>query len=145
MLAPFRRPRARAGVAATSTILAVGLLLTSCGGSNGTVASGDGDTITVTDARGEQEVPANPENVVVFDMPSLDTLDELGVEISALPKSSIPPHLEQYAGDEYADVGTLKEPDYEAVNEAEPDLVIVAGRSAETYPEMAEHWPTIDL
>jgi iron complex transport system substrate-binding protein len=42
-------------------------------------------------------------------------------------------------------VGSLFEPDYEAVNALAPDLIIVAGRSAGVYPELAEIAPTIDL
>jgi iron complex transport system substrate-binding protein len=42
-------------------------------------------------------------------------------------------------------VGSLFEPDYEAVNALEPDLIIVAGRSAAAYPELAEIAPTVDL
>jgi len=57
----------------------------------------------------------------------------------------LPERLQQYTTDDYAKVGTLFEPDYEAVNELQPDLVIVAGRSAAAYPELAKMYPTIDL
>ncbi|MCK9519006.1 MAG: siderophore ABC transporter substrate-binding protein, partial [Dehalococcoidia bacterium] len=42
-------------------------------------------------------------------------------------------------------VGTAFEPDYEAINALEPDLIIVAHRSSATYPEMSKIAPTIDL
>src|SRR5699024_6711525 len=42
-------------------------------------------------------------------------------------------------------VGTAFEPDYEAINALEPDLIIVSGRSSDSYPEMSKIAPTIDL
>src|SRR5690606_22081062 len=42
-------------------------------------------------------------------------------------------------------IGSLFEPDYEKVNEMSPDLIIVAGRSAEVYPDLSKLAPTIDL
>jgi iron complex transport system substrate-binding protein len=42
-------------------------------------------------------------------------------------------------------VGTLFEPDYEAVNAIGPDLIIVGGRSMTKYRDLAAIAPTIDL
>jgi len=53
--------------------------------------------------------------------------------------------MKKYQGDEYVKVGTLCETDYEAVNAAEPDLIIVGGRSAAKYGELSKIAPTIDL
>lgn len=104
------------------------------------------EAITVTHAQGETEVPVNPETVVVFDYSVLDTLDQLGVPVAALPQSSsLPPFLSEYGSEEYANAGTLFEPDYELVNQLEPDLIIVAGRSSSVYEDLAEIAPTIDL
>jgi iron complex transport system substrate-binding protein len=128
-------------------IAAAGLALTGCAGTPVEAEpSADAATeITVTHAQGETEVPVQPETVITFDMASLDTLDALGVEVQGVPKSNLPSYLEQYAGDDTIDVGTLFEPDYEAVNAAEPDLIIVANRSAEALPELSKIAPTIDL
>lgn len=102
--------------------------------------------ITVSHAQGETAVPANPQKVVVFDFAALDNLDNLGVKVTGVPGGmSFPDYLKKYSGEEYAKVGTLFEPDYEAVNAAEPDLIIVAGRSAAKYAELAKIAPTIDL
>ena len=101
--------------------------------------------ITVTHAQGETTVPVNPETVLTFDLATLDTLSELGVEVDGLPKSNLPGHLADFDTPDMLDVGTLFEPDYEAVNAAAPDLIIVAGRSAESLPELEKIAPTIDL
>ncbi len=126
-----------------ATVLAVG----ACGGDEDPTAeasSGSGE-VTVAHAQGETAVPADPQRVVVFDVGVLSTLDSLGVEVAGVPEATYPESLSQYSGAEYAKVGSLFEPDYEAVNALEPDLIIVGGRSAAVYPELAEIAPTIDL
>jgi iron complex transport system substrate-binding protein len=102
--------------------------------------------VAVKHAQGETSVAANPEKVVVFDLATLDNLDRLGVKIIGVPGSiAFPAYLKKYDGADYAKVGTLFEPDYEAVNAAEPDLIVVGGRSAAKYGELAKIAPTIDL
>lgn len=101
--------------------------------------------ITVTHAQGETVVAQNPQKVVTFDFASLDTLDALGIDIAGLPGSNLPPYLDKYSDEKYLKLGTLFEPDYEAVAAAQPDLIIVAGRSSGAYAELAKIAPTIDL
>src|ERR671916_824371 len=108
-------------------------------------ASSESAEVTVPHAQGETAVPADPQTVVVFDVGVLSTLDSLDVEVAGVPEATYPESLSQYSGAEYATVGSLFEPDYEAVNALEPDLIIVGGRSAAVYPELAEIAPTIDL
>lgn len=102
--------------------------------------------VTITHAQGETTVPTNPETVVVFDLGALDMLDWAGAAVAGVPEvPNLPEHLAQYAGEPYEKVGTLFEPDYEAVNALEPDLIVVAARSSTVYPELSELAPTIDL
>lgn len=101
--------------------------------------------ITVTHAQGETVLDGVPETVLTFDLAALDTLDALGVEVDGVPGSNLPEYLSKYAGDAYVKIGSLFEPDYEAVNAAQPDLIIVGGRSSAAYPELAKIAPTIDL
>lgn len=101
--------------------------------------------ITVTHAQGETVVPVNPSRVITFDYASLGTLDAIGVDIIGLPQASVPDSLSAYDSADYANVGTLFEPDFEAVNALEPDLIIVAGRSSQQLPALSEIAPTIDL
>lgn len=102
--------------------------------------------IVVKHAQGETTITKNPQKVLVFDYSVLDILDQLGVPVVGLPQgNNIPPFLEKYKGSEYANIGTLFEPDYEKVNDLKADLIIVAGRSAAVYPELAKIAPTIDL
>lgn len=118
--------------------------LAGCGGA-GEASSSSSPHITVSHAQGETKVPVNPKKVITFDLASLDTLTELGVDVAGLPKSNLPDFLSRYNSDKYVNAGTLFEPDYEAVNAAQPDLIIVAGRSAAVYKDLSKIAPTIDL
>lgn len=112
----------------------------------GVAASANAADLTVKHAQGETAVPASPEKILVFDLGTLDNLDRLGVKVTGVPSGiSFPEYMKKYQGDEYLKIGTLFEPDYEAVNAAEPDLIIVAGRSAAKYGELSKIAPTIDL
>ena len=75
--------------------------------------------LTIKHFLGETKVKKNPEKVVVFDFGTLDTLDALGIEeITALPRGgTVPSYLEKYNTDQYENVGSLKEPDFEKINE----------------------------
>lgn len=101
--------------------------------------------IVVAHAQGETTVAQNPARVVTFDYAALDTLDALGVDIIGLPGTNLPDYLAEYGDDRYLKLGSIFEPDYEAVAAAEPDLIIVAGRSSTAYPELSRIAPTIDL
>ncbi|WP_336174079.1 siderophore ABC transporter substrate-binding protein [Ensifer sp. MJa1] len=103
------------------------------------------ETLKVEHSSGVTEVERNPKTVLVYDFGMLETLDMLGVPVAGVPGAAIPPSLEKYKADSYAKIGTLFEPDYEAINAAEPNLVIVGGRSQAKYADVAKIAPTIDL
>ncbi len=103
--------------------------------------------LTITHAAGETVLEAEPQKIVVLDMGALDTIHELGEgnAIVGLPVQSIPSYLEaDYAGD-MTDVGTLKEPNLEEIVLLDPDLIIIGGRTAELYEELAGIAPTIHV
>jgi iron complex transport system substrate-binding protein len=100
---------------------------------------------TIRHSQGETKLPKAVNKVLCFDMASLDTLDALGVPVAGVPTQLKPAYLAKYDGPGYARIGTLFEPDYEAVNAAQPDLIIVGGRSAPKYAELSAIAPTIDL
>ncbi|MEJ1154878.1 MULTISPECIES: siderophore ABC transporter substrate-binding protein [Microbacterium] len=96
-------------------------------------------------ARDSVEVVANPESVVTFDIATLDTLDAIGAgdSVVGIPDVALPDYLAAYA--DLPKVGTLFEPDFEAVAELEPELIITAARSTGQYDELSEISTTIDL
>lgn len=123
------------------------LTMTACGGTaTATPASEAASSITVEHAQGSTaNVPVNPEKVFTFDLGVLDTLDALGVEPAGVPEASYPESLSKYADAKYEKIGSLKEPDFEAVSAGAPDLIIISGRTAGAYEELSKIAPTIDL
>ncbi|MBD7907422.1 siderophore ABC transporter substrate-binding protein [Sporosarcina gallistercoris] len=92
---------------------------------------------------GEATLEGTPKTVAVFDFGVLDTLDELGVEVAGVPQATVPSYLEKYASDEYTNLGSLKEPDFEALHAMKPDVIFISGRQAELYDQFAEIAPTV--
>lgn len=132
-------------IVAVATLAAATLGLTAC--SSDSSAEAAGATVVISHARGETTVPLNPAKVVVFDQSVLQTMVDLelpdAVGVPAL--TQWPASLSRYQGDATAKVGSLKEPDFEAVNALEPDLIIVAARTAKDYAALSDIAPTVDL
>lgn len=103
------------------------------------------EDVTIKHVQGEATIKKNPSKVLSFDLATLDNLDRLGITVQGAPSAVIPDYLSKYTDASVVKVGTLFEPDYETVNAAEPDLIIVAGRSAPKLPELVKIAPTIDL
>src|SRR5690625_5038417 len=125
-----------------------GVVMTACGSSDASDNNNadDGETITITHELGETDVEKNPQKVVVFDFGMLDTLDALELDVVAgVPQGNIPAYLEKYESEEYENVGSLKEPDFEKIAEIDPDLIIISGRQAELYDQFMELSPTVHL
>jgi iron complex transport system substrate-binding protein len=127
-------------------------LLAACGsteeaskssGSEGEKTEEEVKEVTITHKYGEVTIEKNPKKVVVFDFGVLDALDTLGVEITGLPQAIVPKTLEKYAGSEYTNLGSLKEPDFEALHELQPDVIFISSRQAELYDQFAEIAPTV--
>ena len=102
--------------------------------------------MTITHELGEVTLSKNPEKVIVFDYGLLDIMDNIGVEVIGLPMGNIPSFLEKYKDEsKYANVGTLKEPDFEKIFELSPDVIFISGRTAEAYEELSKIAPTVYL
>ncbi len=113
--------------------------------SSGAADEKETEEITVKHFLGETPVPKNPEKIVVFDYGTLDTLDKLGIEVAALPKDTLPEYLKKYEDEKYVHAGGLKEPDFEAIHEIQPDLIIISSRQVDLYEDFQEIAPTIYL
>lgn len=104
------------------------------------------ETISISHDLGETEVSTKPEKVVVFDYGILDSLDAIGVTgIVGVVQSGLPEYLGDYKSSEYTSIGSLKEPDMEAVYGLQPDLIIISGRQSDYYEELNKIAPTIHL
>lgn len=155
----------RPAAVAASLLLVTGLSLSACGAEDDDKGKGESqaedvaragdvdsevndDTVTITDFQErEVDVPVEPQTVVVTDWSVIRTLTDLGVEVDAVPDTigQLPADLEQYAGDDVAKVGDIFEPDYEAIEALDPDLVIVGSRSGtpEVVAEMEKFAPAV--
>lgn len=132
---------------ATACSLVIAFAITGC--DNKATPSTDSaiKTIKIEHEQGVTDVPVNPQKVVVFNTATLDTMDALGINITAVPQTStkLPAFLKKYEGSDYINAGGLFEPNYEALSNLKPDLIIAGGRTNEAYDKLSEIAPTISL
>ncbi|MBN9030683.1 MAG: siderophore ABC transporter substrate-binding protein [Rhizobiales bacterium] len=100
--------------------------------------------VEIATARGPVEIAATPRRIAVYDIAALDTLERLGIHPAGIPDKLYVPELEAVKRDAVS-VGTLFEPDLEALSALAPDLVIVGSRSAGRAEMTAKVAPTIDM
>jgi len=96
-------------------------------------------------AQGRTVLPKRPEKVLVLDINTLDIADALGAAPAGVVGSNLPPWLKKYADPRYARMGTLFEPDLEAINASGADLAIVGVRSRGKLKDVAALVPAVDL
>lgn len=132
-------------------LTAFALFAAACGSTSESGASGEDaenkeqETVTISHELGETDVPKNPDDVVVFDYGTLDTMDKLGIKPAGVPKGSTPSYLEKYESDAYTNVGSLKEPDFDELAQIDPDLIIISDRQSSLYDQLGEIAPTVYL
>lgn len=115
------------------------------GGSSGN--GQEAQTRKITDARGEVEVPADPQRVVVLHNGALDDLLALGVKPVGAPSivsvnAGFPAYLQGTDG--IGNIGTVDQPSLEAVQALQPDLIIGIKASHEAvYDKLSQIAPTV--
>ena len=95
---------------------------------------------TLKTAQGEVEIAKTPERIAVYDIGALDTLIALGLgeKIVGIPGEKF---AADFATPNAKEIGTLFEPDLEALNAVKPDLIIVARRANSTkYKKSRRRW-----
>ncbi|MEM9650575.1 MAG: ABC transporter substrate-binding protein [Actinomycetota bacterium] len=100
---------------------------------------------------GPADIPRNPEKIAVFDLGMLTSFSELGIPIDAEDGfaslgTPLPAEVEAVASVPQS-LGTAFEPDLEALNAMEPDLIVLASRSSRLYPDIVDLdiAPVVDL
>jgi iron complex transport system substrate-binding protein len=137
MKSGFRLALGAAAAAAT--------LFTATGcGADATPASSEA-TVTIEHAQGSTPVPVNPKKVFTFDLAALDDMEAIGVEAQGVPEAEFPSSLSKYSDAKYTKIGGMKEPDLEKVAAEKPDLIIISGRTADSYEDLSKIAPTVDL
>ena len=102
------------------------------------------ETVPVTTAAGEVQAPHLPASTIALDLAAIDTLTALGVTIAGRPDITPPAYLTQAMAD-IPTVGTLFEPDFEALAAAAPALIIAGGRSQAQVEPLSRVAPTLDM
>lgn len=102
-------------------------------------------TVTVDTARGDVDLAMNPSPLVVYDMTLLQDLAALDVAVDGAPSDLPLDNLHSETQPEPKEVGTLFEPDLEALNAMQPQAILVGSRMAEKYDELANIAPTLDM
>lgn len=107
-------------------------------------ATANTDRIAVTHKLGTTEVPRAPQRVVVMDYSLLDTFDALDIPIVAFPSGYTPKHLMHYDSNRaLIDAGNLLTPNFEKINELQPDLIATSEFQQDLYKEFSEIAPTV--
>jgi iron complex transport system substrate-binding protein len=132
-----------------ATVLAAVLALSACG--TGTTPPGDapapGATRTIKHAMGETQVPEKPQRIVVLDTDKLDSMSSLGITPIGAATAEANAKMPGYLGNTLASVksvGTLQEPDLDAIRELKPDLILGSKfRQEKFYDELSTIAPTV--
>lgn len=111
----------------TTAIGLVVLALAACGGPGPGEQEPAAGTRTVSHAMGTTEVPASPSRVVVLETGELDAVLALGITpvgaTSAFADGTLPTYLAERTQDVEI-VGTIAEPNLEAIAALQPDLIL---------------------
>ncbi|GGS94549.1 ABC transporter substrate-binding protein [Nonomuraea spiralis] len=121
------------------------LALAACGTSTGTEDAGP--TRTVKHAMGETKVPMTPKRVVVLDTDKLDTMISLGLAPVGAAQAGENQTWPEYLGSALSatkPVGTLQQPNIEAIMALKPDLILGSKfRQAAFYDKLSKIAPTV--
>lgn len=111
--------------------------------------SSKGNTITVTDVRGNVEIPADPQRIVDLSGSS-DILSILGYDVIGTANSDgydytkLPSYLEDtLAGAEILGYSMQDTMDIEAVMNLNPDLIVISTVQEKMYDQLSEIAPTV--
>ncbi|WP_336028961.1 ABC transporter substrate-binding protein [Geodermatophilus sp. FMUSA9-8] len=145
-----RTARGRVAGAVAAVAVLAGCGSTEAGAEGAAEAPASADTRTVAHAAGTTEVTGSPERVVVLDTGELDAVLALGVTPVGAVRTDVSDELPGFvseAGVDPADiaaVGTIAEPDLEAIAALEPDLILSNSvRHADLYDQLAQVAPTV--
>lgn len=103
-----------------------------------------GEKVVVKTARGDFPVPKNPQRIAVYDYGMVDNLTALGVNVGASIDKSLITYLTPVI-EKAVHVGTLFEPNYEALHAYQPELIITGSRANKAIHQLNEIAPTIEM
>ncbi|PNK60094.1 siderophore ABC transporter substrate-binding protein [Psychrobacter sp. FDAARGOS_221] len=101
--------------------------------------------VTIDSVRGDVELPANPSPVVVYDMTLLQDLAALGITVDGAPSNLYLDNLKAAVSSDSPDVGTVFEPNLEALSALQPQAILIGSRMAPKFEELNKMAPTADM
>jgi len=141
---PSRRSSRRLALLAAATGFA--LVLSGCaGGADAAPAESSASTHEVTHARGTTAVSTAPQRVVTLEPLELDTAVSVGITPVGAAVANMVNGVPSYLGVEgVAPVGTVSEPDLEAIAALKPDLILgTESRHSALYDQLSAIAPTV--
>ncbi|WP_201616129.1 siderophore ABC transporter substrate-binding protein [Psychrobacter urativorans] len=102
-------------------------------------------SVEVDTVKGKVSLPMNPSPIVVYDMTLMQDLAALDVAIDGKPSGLHLNNLQSKVQPDPKEVGTIFEPDFEALNAMKPQAILVGSRMAEKYNELSNIAPTLDM
>ena len=87
--------------------------------------------ITIKTATGDVTIAGNPHPLAVYDMTAMQNLAVLGVPVEGMPADLRLTNLKAANTPDAAEIGTVLEPNLEALNALQPKAIIVGSRMAE--------------
>ncbi|WP_201560370.1 siderophore ABC transporter substrate-binding protein [Psychrobacter sp. NC44] len=103
------------------------------------------EKITVDTVKGNVDLAMNPSPLVVYDMTLMQDLAALDVAVDGMPSGLKLDNLHSKTQPEPKTVGTVFEPDLEALNAMQPQAILVGSRMAEKYDALSSIAPTLDM
>ncbi|WP_227429764.1 siderophore ABC transporter substrate-binding protein [Psychrobacter sp. I-STPA6b] len=101
--------------------------------------------VTLDTVRGEMTVPLNPHPVAVYSMTLMQDLAAMDVPVEGLPEGLLLDNFKAKDSPESAPIGTIFEPNLEALNALQPKAILISNRTAKKYDELNSVAPTLDL
>ena len=102
-------------------------------------------TIAVDTVKGKVDLAMNPSPLVVYDMTLMQDLVALDVAVDGMPSGLLLDNLQSKVHPDPKEVGTVFEPDLEALNAMQPQAILIGSRMAEKYNELSSIAPTLDM
>lgn len=99
----------------------------------------------LTTAQKTIQLKQQPQNIAVYDLSVLDTLNALNISANIVPQMNYQGQLANYNADQFIKAGTLFEPDVAKLTALKPDLIFIGGRSAKKLAGLEPIAPTVLL
>ena len=143
------RPGAARRVLSLAALTTLAALVAGCSASSGPAENGDNTpapqatSVSITDNHGTMDVPTNPERFVALDNTVFGTLAAWDLTPVAVPKPVMGKLWPEFTSPaSILDVGSHREPNLEAVVEADAELIIGGYRFASVYSDLTAITPT---